>query len=268
MLGRFGPEQSLSGGVMRLKDKVALITGAASGIGQASALKFAREGAKVVAADVQVEENEGTVRTIIAEGGTATSVQADVTKAESIRNMVRTTVETYGRLDILFNNAGIGIRGTILDIDEESFDRIFAVNVKGVFLGCKEAIPVMQSQGGGVILNTASQLGLVGAEASAVYPATKGAIVQLTRCLALDHAADGIRVNSLCPGPIDTPLARSAREQTGDPVAALQTRLASIPLSRIGSPQEMADVAAFLCSDEASFITGAAILADGGWTAR
>jgi len=253
---------------MRLKDKVALITGAGSGIGQASTMKFAREGAKVVAVDVQQDGNEETVSSIRAEGGTATAVHADVTDSGAVRRMIRAAVETYGRLDILFNNAGISIRGTILDIDEESFDRLFDVNVKGVFLGCKEAIPVMKSQGGGVILNTASQLGVVGVEASAVYPATKGAVVQLTRCLALDHAADGIRVNCICPGPIDTPMARRGREQTGDPEAALRDRLERIPLSRIGTPEEMADVAAFLCSDEASFITGAAILADGGWTAQ
>ena len=249
-------------------DKVAVITGAGSGIGRATALAFAREGAKVVAVDINRDGCDETVSSIGTQGGTATGVHADVTHAGSVRDMVRAAQDKYGRLDILFNNAGISIRGTVLDIDEESFDRLFAVNVKGVYLGCREAIPVMKSQGGGVILNTASQLGLVGADASAVYPATKGAVVQLTRCLALDHAADGIRVNCICPGPIDTPMARSGRQQTGDPEAALKARLASIPLNRIGAPEEMASVAVFLCSDEASFITGAAIAADGGWTAR
>lgn len=253
---------------MRLKDKVALITGAGSGIGQASAIKFAREGAKVVAVDIHQEGNEETVSSIRADGGSATPVHGDVTDSGEVGLMIKAALETYGRLDILFNNAGISIRGTILDIGEEDFERVFAVNVKGVFLGCKAAIPVMKSQGGGVILNTASQLGVVGVEASAVYPATKGAVIQLTRCLALDHADDGIRVNCICPGPIDTPMARRNRAQTGDPAAALRARLENIPLNRIGTPQEMADLAAFLCSDEASYITGAAILADGGWTAR
>jgi NAD(P)-dependent dehydrogenase (short-subunit alcohol dehydrogenase family) len=253
---------------MRLKDKVAIITGAASGIGRATALKFAREGAKVVAADVQNEANEETVKSIRAEEGTATAIQTDVTDPRAISRMVQAALEAYGRLDILFNNAGIGGAGTILEADEESFDRLFAVNVKGVFLGCKEAIPVMKSQGGGVILNMASQLGLVGVEQSVVYPATKGAVVQLTRCLALDHAADGIRVNCICPGPIDTPLTRRRREGTGNPEAALKERVQRIPLNRIGEAEEMANVAAFLCSDEASFVTGAAIVADGGWTAR
>ena len=253
---------------MRLENKVALITGAASGIGRASALKFAREGAKVVAADIQAEAIEETAQLITSDGGTATPVHIDVSDAGSVRQMIQSALSAYGRLDILFNNAGLGARGTILDIDEDTFDRLFAVNVKGVFLGCKEAIPVMIAQGGGVILNTASQLGLVGADASVVYPATKGAVIQMTKCLSLDHAKDGIRVNALCPGPIDTPLARRGREQAGNPEEIVRLRRQQIPLGRIGEPEEMADVAAYLCSDEASFITGAAIVADGGWTAR
>ena len=253
---------------MRLKDKVALVTGAASGIGRASALKFAREGAKVVVVDVQREENDKTAELVRAEEGVASAVHADVTDAAAVRRAVMAAIEAYGRLDILFNNAGISIVGTVLDIDEAAFDRLFDVNVKGVYLGCREAIPVMKSQGGGVILNTASQLGTVGVEASAIYPATKGAVIQLTRCLALDHAADGIRVNCICPGPIDTPMARGAVLEGVDPTAGLQRWIDGVPFGRLGTPEEMADVAAFLCSDEASFITGAAVLADGGWTAR
>ena len=253
---------------MRLKDKVVLITGAASGIGRATALRFGREGASVVAVDIQQAENENTVSCISAEGGRATAVSADVTDSESVGRMVKVAVDTYGRLDILFNNAGTSMRGTILEIDEAIFDRLFAVNVKGVFLGCRAAIPVMKARGGGVILNTASQLGLVGIESSVAYPATKGAVIQMTRCMALDHASDGIRVNCICPGPIDTPLTRRNREQTGDPEAALKDRLQRIPLARIGTPEEIAAVATFLCSDEASYITGAAIVADGGWTAK
>ena len=253
---------------MRLKDKVALITGAGAGIGRASALKFAREGAKVVVVDIQASAAEETVSLINKEGGKAVGISADVADSQSVKQMIKKAVDTYGRLDILFNNAGINVRGTILDVDEAGFDRIFAVNVKGVFLGCKEAIPLMKSQGGGVILNTASQMGLVGREASVAYPATKGAVIQMTRCLALDHAADGIRVNSLCPGPIETALSRASREASADPKAALKASIEGTALKRIGAPEEMADVAAFLCSDEASYITGAAILADGGWTAR
>ena len=253
---------------MRLKDRVVLVTGAGSGIGRASALKFAQEGARVVAADLQPEGNAETVRSIQAEGGTASAVQADVTRYDDVKRMVATAADTYGRLDVLFNNAGISIDGNILETDEASYDRLFAVNVKGVFLGRKEAIPIMQAQGGGVILNTASQLGLVGVTGSVVYPATKGAVVQLTRCLALDHAADGIRVNCICPGPIETAMFYSTAERMGSVEAARRMMTEPVPLGRIGAPEEMANLAAFLCSDEASFITGAAITADGGWTAR
>jgi NAD(P)-dependent dehydrogenase (short-subunit alcohol dehydrogenase family) len=253
---------------MLLNDKVAVITGAGSGIGRASAIKFAREGAKVVVADVQDDGSAETVRSIQSAGGTAAAIHTDVTDASAVDRMIKTAVETYGRLDILFNNAGMIIKGTVLDVDEESFDRIFAVNVKGVFLGCKAAIPIMLSQGGGVILNTASQMGTVGFEESSVYPATKGAVIQMTRCLALDHATDGIRVNALCPGPIDTPMNLQSSHLMGD-VAEDQKRLIDrTPLARKGTAEEMANVAAFLCSDESSFVTGAAILADGGWTAR
>ena len=253
---------------MRLKERVALVTGAGSGIGRASALKFAREGARVVAADSEPEGNAETVRSIHAEGGTASAVQADVTRSGDVQRMVATAVDTYGHLDILFNNAGISIDGTILEMDEASYDRLFAVNVKGVFLGCKEAIPVMKAQGGGVILNTASQLGIVGVSGSVVYPATKGAVVQMTRCLALDHAADDIRVNCICPGPIETAMFYNTAKRMGSVEAARTMMTEPVPLGRIGAPEEMANLAAFLCSDEASFITGATIVADGGWTAR
>ena len=253
---------------MRLERKVAIVTGAGSGIGQASALKFAQEGASVVVADIQQPGIDETVRSIVSSGGAAIGVSADVTNSEAVRGMVESAIKTYGRLDIMFNNAGTSTRGTILETDEETFDRIFAVNVKGVFLGCKEAIPVMQAQGGGVILNTASMIGIVGGESNVVYPATKGAVIQLTRCLALDHAPDGIRVNCVCPGPTDTPMLHRISELTGDPEAAFRSRIANIPLGRIGTQEEVANVASFLCSDEASFITGAAIVSDGGWTAR
>ena len=253
---------------MRLKDKVAIITGAGGGIGRASAIKFAQEGAHVVAVDMHRERNQETVQLVRGESGLATAVEADVTDPQDVRRMIDTAVQEYGRLDILWNHAGIGMSGGILDVNEEQFDRVFRVNVKSVFLGCKEAIPVMKSQGGGVILNTGSINSLVGRYGNAIYPATKGAVLQMTRCLALDHAADGIRVNCICPGPIDTDNAHGIMERSGDPEAWLRERLENIPMGRMGTTQELANVAAFLCSDEASFITGAAIVADGGWTAQ
>lgn len=256
---------------MRLKDKVALITGSGSkgGIGRASALKFALEGAKVVSVDVQQDENEKTVELIRANGGTAIAVHADVTDSQAVHDMIAKAVETYGKLDILWNHAGIGsVRATIEGIDEADFDRVFSTNVKSIYFGCREAIPVMLSQGFGAILNTGSIMGMVGHKNNAIYPATKGAIIQMTRSLALDYAKDGIRVNCICPGSIDTLYSRSRRLATSDPEGWLKTSLATIPMGRQGAPEEIANVAAFLCSDEASYITGAAIVVDGGWTAQ
>ena len=250
---------------MRLRDKVAIITGAASGIGLASVIKFAQEGAKIVAVDINEAQNHDTVEALKADGGTAVSVQGDVSDAETARVMIKAAVDTYGRLDILFNNAGIGGRGNVLDVDEQSFDRVFAVNVKAIYLASREAVPVMKSNGGGVILNTASQLGMVGLRNNAAYCASKGAVIQLTRCMALDHATDGIRVNCVCPGPTDTPRIRSGRENVDSYLSGLADR---VPLARMGTTEEIANVSAFLCSDEASFMTGAAIVADGGWSAQ
>ena len=254
---------------MRLLDKVALITGSGSeeGIGRASALTFAREGAKVVCVDIQQESTEKTAGLVRAQGGTAIAVQADVTDPRAVSRMIKAAVDNFGRLDILWNHAGIGgMRGTILDIGEDDYDKLFRTNVKSVFLGCKEAIPVMKSNGGGVILNTASIFGLVARTGNAIYPATKGAVVQLTRCLALDHAEDGIRVNCVCPGSINTMNSRRLREESGDPDGWFRRSIANTPLGRLGVPEDIANVAALLCSDEASFITGAAVVADGGWT--
>lgn len=248
-----------------MRDKVAIITGAASGIGLASVIKFAQEGAKIVAVDINEAQNHDAVEALKADGGAAVSVQGDVSDPETARVMIKAAVDTYGRLDILFNNAGIGARGNVLDVDEQSFDRVFAVNVKAIYLASREAVPVMKSNRGGVILNTASQLGMVGLRNNAAYCASKGAVIQLTRCMALDHATDGIRVNCVCPGPTDTPTIRRGRENVDSYLSGLADR---VPLARMGTTEEIANVSAFLCSDEASFMTGAAIVADGGWSAQ
>ena len=248
-----------------MRDKVAIITGAASGIGLASVIKFAQEGAKIVAVDINEAQNHDAVEALKADGGAAVSVQGDVSDPETARVMIKAAVDTYGRLDILFNNAGIGARGNVLDVDEQSFDRVFAVNVKAIYLASREAVPVMKSNRGGVILNTASQLGMVGLRNNAAYCASKGAVIQLTRCMALDHATDGIRVNCVCPGPTDTPIIRRGRENVDSYLSGLADR---VPLARMGTTEEIANVSAFLCSDEASFMTGAAIVADGGWSAQ
>lgn len=259
---------------MRLATKVALITGAASGIGRASALRFAREGAKLLCTDLNetgLEETQKLAKEVNADT-TLAIMRADVSVWEDCQASVAAAVEQFGRLDILFSNAG-GTRGVgrdrrgLLSISDEEYDRIMAANLKGAFYMARAAVPVMQRQGGGVILFTASQLGLVGAPDNPVYAASKGGVVILTKSLALAYAADHIRINCICPGPTATPALLSGYEDAAEREAWLQQRAASIPIGRLGRPEEIADVACFLVSDEASFMTGAAVVVDGGYTA-
>lgn len=251
---------------MRLKGKVAIITGAKSGIGLATATRFAAEGAKVVAADIADATREADE--IARHGAEALFAQVDVSDSAQVRNMIRETVSVYGGVDILVNNAGIELAKTVTDTTEEEWDRLMDINLKGVFLCSREAIPVMQRQGGGVIVNVASELGLVGGTEIAAYSASKGGVVQLTRAMAIDHAADHIRVNCVCPGPVATPLLEAIIRNSSHPEQERRSIVEKTLLKRVGRPEEIANVILFLASDESSYMTGSTVLVDGGCTAQ
>lgn len=257
---------------MRLKDKVALVTGAASGIGRATALLFGQEGARVMCADLNGEGAERVARQIADAGGQAAAIQVDVCREADAQRMVRETVERWGRLDVLFNNAGLEFALPVAQVPEGEWDRLIDVNLKGVFLGCKYAIPQMVRQGGGAIVNTASVAGLRGVAWLSTYCASKGGVVLLTKALALEWARQNVRVNAVCPGVIRTAMVEAAI-QRGEQVFgesqkdAWQRLGEGHPMGRIGEPEEVARAVLFLASDEASFITGAALPVDGGWSA-
>ncbi len=251
---------------MRLQDKVALITGAGSGIGRESAILFAREGARVVAADINGASAEETAAAILDSGGSALSVEVDVSRSADSEKMVRVAEETFGRLDVLFNNAGISHADDDDATRTEEFvwDLTFAVNVKGVYLGCKYGIPALRRAGGGSIINTASFVAVMGAATPQLaYTSSKGAVLAMTRELAAIHARENIRVNALCPGPLRTELLMKYL----DTEAKRQRRLVHIPMGRFGEAREIAQAALFLASEESSFVTGATFLVDGGITA-
>ena len=251
---------------MRLKDKVALITGAGNGIGRETALLFAAEGAAVVAVDLDEEALDEVVALIKASGGKAIATVADVSSATGCENMVSSAENECGRLDILFNNAGIMMSedGDAVSTAEDVWDRTMAVNAKGVYLGCKYGIPAMLRSGGGSIINTASFVAIVGAATPQLaYTASKGAVLALTRELAVVHAREGIRVNALCPGPLRTELLMSFL----DTEEKRQRRLVHVPMGRFGEAKEMAEAVLFLASDESSYVTGTEFLVDGGLTA-
>jgi NAD(P)-dependent dehydrogenase (short-subunit alcohol dehydrogenase family) len=251
---------------MRLNGKVAVITGAGSGIGRESALLFATEGAAVVAADVNDEGGNETVATITMAGGRAIYVHADVSVASGAEGMIAAAEREYGRLDILFNNAGImhSSDDDAVVTEESIWDLTMNINAKGVFLGCKHGIPALRRAGGGSIINTASFVALLGAATPQIaYTASKGAVLSMTRELAVIHAREKIRVNALCPGPLRTELLMKFL----DTEAKLQRRLVHIPMGRFGEAREIAQAALFLASDESSFVTGTEFLVDGGITA-
>jgi NAD(P)-dependent dehydrogenase (short-subunit alcohol dehydrogenase family) len=251
---------------MRLQGRVALITGGASGMGKVASGLFAGEGARVVLSDVSDEAGWATVAEISQQGGDSAYVHADVSKPADAEGMVRFALERFGRLDILYNNAGVMLAddGSVTDTSEDVWDRTLDINVKGVALGCKYGVPAMLDSGGGSIINVASFVAWMGAATSqTAYTSSKGAVVAMTREIAVEYARAGIRCNALCPGPIDTPL---LAELLSDPERR-ERRLVHIPMGRLGRAEELARAALFLASDDSSFMTGASLIVDGGITA-
>ena len=250
----------------RLQNKVGLVTGAGSGIGRASALAFAAEGAKVAVADTIAENGEETVMLIRRVGGEGFFVKADVSKASEVQAMVTKTVEIYGRLDCAYNNAGVVVTPRLTpDTTEEDWDRVISVNLKGVWLCMKYEIPQMLKQGNGAIVNASSMLGMIGLAKRSAYAASKHGVVGLTKVAALEYANAGIRVNAICPAVVRTPLVESII--ASDPDAETQL-ISMIPMERLGTLEEMAEVVVWLCSDASSFVTGHAMLVDGGAVAK
>jgi NAD(P)-dependent dehydrogenase (short-subunit alcohol dehydrogenase family) len=249
----------------RLEGRTALITGAGSGIGRQAAKLFAAEGARVVVADRDAQAGQETVSDIEQAGGIACAVEVDVAVAAQVEAAVAEAERAYGALHVLFNNAGIFPDGdsSPVDTDEEVWDRVMAVNLKGVFLGCKYGIPALLRAGGGSIVNTASFVAVVGAATSQIaYTASKGGVLALTREIAVEYARQGVRANALCPGPVDTPL---LQELLADP-AAKARRLVHVPMGRLAQASEIARAALFLASDDASYVNGTTFLVDGAIT--
>jgi len=248
---------------LRLSGKTALITGAGSGIGRACALAFAREGARVAL----VGRRKDRLEKVAKEMGEAEVFSADISNKEKVDLLVREASARLGSLNILVNNAGVLLPGTAESISEEDWDRTFEVNVRGLWLLSRAVLPNMRQAGGGSIINISSVLGLVGARNRAAYSASKGAVTMLTKCMALDHAADKIRVNCICPAFVETELTSDFITNAPDPDAALRERINLHPIGRLGQPQDIAGMALYLASDESSWVTGAAFTVDGGFTA-
>ena len=250
-----------------LNNKCALITGGASGIGRATVELFVKEGASVVIADINAELGKQVEHEIQSAGGKAVFVPCDVTRAEDCQRAVQVAVEKFGRLDILFNNAGMIRRADVIGTTEDEWDRVMDVNVKSIFLMGKYAVPVMAKQGGGAIVNTGSGWGIKGGRNAVSYCASKGAVVNMTRAMAIDHGHLNIRVNCVCPGDTDTPMLHNEAIQVGQPDAQFMAEAAERPLNRYAQPIEIANSVLYLVSDAASFVTGAVLAVDGGGTA-
>lgn len=249
---------------MRLAGKVAIVTGGGSGIGRACAQRFAREGARVVVADRDEAAVRTTLTEITREGGSGLAAVGDVARDEDVATLMERTVQAFGPPTILLNNAATTAFGTLADAPASELDRVLAVNVRSVWACAHAAIPLMRDAGGGTIVNMASITGIVGAPGMAAYSTSKGAIITLTRTLALEVAEQAIRVNCICPASIDTPMLRASFERLEDPEAARARNVKRHPLGRLGTPDDVANLALFLASDEASFITGGTYVIDGG----
>jgi NAD(P)-dependent dehydrogenase (short-subunit alcohol dehydrogenase family) len=253
--------------VTRLSGKVALITGGGTGIGRAIALAFGREGASVTVAGRRLEKLREVIGEVQKAGGAGLAMECDVTRSADVGRAVKGTVERFGRLNVLVNNAGTLHVSTVEGISEEEWDRMMTVNVKGPFLMSRAVLPEFRKCGGGAIVNIGSVLGLVAVKDRAAYCASKGGVTMMTKAMALDHAHEKIRVNCICPSVVDTDLVKGVFNETEEGQAKLRARLATIPLGRLGRPEDVAEMAVFLASEEASWLTGATIPLDGGLTA-
>jgi len=250
--------------MVRLIEKKALVTGGASGIGRATAELFTQEGAWVALLDIDAQQGGEVVGGILDNGGKAIFVQADVSQDSDCRSAVSQVLEAFGGIDILYNGAGVIRRATAVELDEDDWDLVMDVNAKSVYLMCKYIIPIMVQAGGGAIVNTASGWGLVGGPQAVAYCAAKGAVVQLTRAMAIDHGPEHIRVNCVCPGDTDTPMLRAEALQLGQAEAEFMQAAEDRPLQRVGSPEEIAQAVLYLVSDSSSFVSGTTLVVDGG----
>ncbi len=254
---------------MRLGNKVAIITGAGSGQGRAAAILFAKEGAKVVVSDWKPELGDETAAMVRKDGGEAIFVRTDVSESADVQNLIRQTIATFGRIDILYNNAGVGFSSPlsmsdVINTPEADWDRVIAINLRSMYLTAKYGIPEMIRSGGGSIINTASIAALIGSEAAHAYTAAKGGMVALSRALAVEFGPKNIRVNCICPGAIDTPMIAPVV----DPLKKSGQPFMTSPIRRLGTPEDIAQCALYLASDESGFVTGATIVVDGGYTAQ
>ncbi len=253
----------------RFEGKRVVVTGGASGIGKATTERFLEEGARVAVIDVSDESCRSASEELGRKGHEVLMIRGDVSSSKDVKRAVRDAASALGGIDVLFNNAGILVEGTVEQVSEEAWDRIMSINVKGVFLMCKEVVPIMLRQGKGAIVNNASCSGLVGDRNAIAYNTSKGAVVLMTKCLALDYAQKGIRANCVCPGEIDTPMFRQEARSRNMPVEDYRKELCEVhPIGRLGVPREVADAVLFLASDDASFVTGAAFSVDGGYTCQ